>query len=312
MVSSNNPDIASLLKLARPVKPLAYAKNKTVRVTNSDQFVAAIKSAENDSTILLADGVYPVPSDTELKAHGVTIRSESGIRENVIVDGGGEMKRLIRLIGACDTTIADMTWANCEHYGIVLLGDTGIQRTTIHNCKFHNIMTRSIKGTHPARPLDSGTEPTYPPSVVEKVRPTTGRIQHCLFVNDRVKQHDPWDDGNYISGIDMMSLKDWTVSDNVFTGIRGKDGRGRGAIFIWIGCEDVVAERNIIINCDRGICFGNPSSTIANMHSGIVRNNVIVGGANMAIEIVDTVRTAAYHNTVYATYFDYARSLAFF
>ncbi|HYF51867.1 MAG TPA: hypothetical protein VEJ63_20790 [Planctomycetota bacterium] len=308
---ADNPDINAVLKLTAKPQALPAPRGKVVRVTNSEEFIRAIKGAENNTTILMADGTYPVPSDTDLTAHGVTIRSESGEREKVIIDGGGEMKRLLRIKGAWDTTIADVTWANCEHYGVFIYGDTGVQRTTIHNCKFHNIMTRAVKGTHPARPLDAGDAPPYPPSVVDKVRPTQGVIRHCLFLNDHAKKHDPWDDGNYISGIDMMGLKDWIISDNVFCGIRGKDGRGRGAIFVWIGCENVTAERNIIINCDRGICFGNPSSTVPNMYSGMVRNNFIVAGANMAVEIVNTVSTSALNNSIFATNFDYSRTLNF-
>jgi len=308
---ADNPDLNALLKLTAKPEPLPAPRGKIVRVTSGEDFIGAIKRAENNSTILLADGTYPVPSDTDLTAHGVTIRSESGEREKVIIDGGGEMKRLLRIKGASDTTIADVTWANCEHYGVFIYGDTAVRRTTIHNCKFHNIMTRMIKGTHPARPLDAGDAPPYSPSVVEKVRPTSGVIRHCLFVNDRVKKYDPWDDGNYISGIDMMGLLDWTISDNIFCGIRGKDGRGRGAIFIWIGCENVTAERNIIVNCDRGICFGNPSSTVPNMYNGTVRNNFIVGGANMAVEVANSVSTSVYNNSVFATNFDYSRTLNF-
>ena len=87
-------------------------------------------------------------------------------------------------------------------------------------------------------------------------------------------------------------------------GIRGPNGGGRGAIFIWVGSEHVIAERNIIINCDRGICFGNPSSTAPNMYHGIVRNNVVVGGAGMALEICDTIANSVCHNSVFATNLD--------
>jgi hypothetical protein len=64
-------------------------------------------------------------------------------------------------------------------------------------------------------------------------------VEYCLFVNDRPKrfEDDPTDTpqsfgGDYIGGIDAMYASGWTISDNVFTGIRGRTGAARGAVFL--------------------------------------------------------------------------------
>ena len=91
----------------------------------------------------------------------------------------------------------------------------------------------------------------------------------------------------------MMALDDWTFSDNVFRDIKGRIGGGRAAIFIWVRSRRVVVQRNLIANCDRGVAFGNPGRSTANIDGdqpvyvsdGVIRNNFIVGGPDRAIEL---------------------------
>jgi hypothetical protein len=112
------------------------------------------------------------------------------------------------------------------------------------------------------------------------------RIQYCLFFNDRPKQRgdEPWEDANprmgfnYVGGIDVMCARDWVISDNVFIGIRGKTGEARGAVFLWHNATDCVIERNILLDCDSGICLGNSSARGERRHANgvLVRNNFVV------------------------------------
>ena len=73
-----------------------------------------------------------------------------------------------------------------------------------------------------------------------------------------------------------------------------------GAIFVWVNSEGVIAERNLIVNCDRGICFGNTSAGPVHMSGGVVRNNFIVAGRSQAIEICQADHTAVLNNTVFS------------
>jgi hypothetical protein len=121
-----------------------------------------------------------------------------------------------------------------------------------------------------------------------------------LFVNDQINPNLEPFHGDYIGGIDMMWLKSWVMADNVFVNILGRRGGGRGAIFVWVNSENVVAERNLIVNCDRGICFGNPSGEPFHMTGGIVRNNFIVAGRSQGIEICQANETAVLNNTIWS------------
>ena len=66
-------------------------------------------------------------------------------------------------------------------------------------------------------------------------------------------------------------------------------------------------ERNLIVNCDRGVAFGNPGKSTANIageplvyvSEGIIRNNVIVGGPDGGIELWYANRIKVLNNTIW-------------
>jgi hypothetical protein len=291
-------DVVQVLKNARKAPPLPKPAGAVVRVADVAGLRKAVAEAAPGTTILLAGGRYHL-DELLLTQNGLTIRGESADREKVILDGDGKFTRIVRVRGAKDLTIADLTVANSRQYGIFFLGDSGIERLTVYNVKFHNCYTRGLKGTGATRVNDSGTV-RLPPEEAEKVRPRAGQVRYCLFVNDDVTPNlEPYN-GDYVSGMDAMWLKDWVIADNVFVNIRGRHGGGRGAIFVWVNSDNVVAERNLIVNCDRGICFGNPSGEPLHMTGGVIRNNFIVAGRSQAIEVCRTRGTAVLNNTIFS------------
>jgi hypothetical protein len=120
-----------------------------------------------------------------------------------------------------------------------------------------------------------------------------GSVRGCYFENTKTPPAEWLFGGDYIAAIDMMALEDWTFSDNVFHNIRGRNGGGRAAIFIWVRSRKVVVERNLIVSCDRGVAFGNPGKSTANLEGerlvyvaeSIIRNNFIAGGPDCGIEL---------------------------
>ena len=308
---SENLDLDAVLRLTRTPTPLPEPEGCVVRVTDVDQLRDALESADPNTTILVAAGIYEIPEQIFISADRLTIRGETSDREQTVLDGMGRFGRMLTVKGASDLVIADLTVRNSKQYGILILGDSDAQRTRIHNVKFHNVWVRGLKGTHPAR-IDDNSKNLHPPEVVEKVRPKDGQVRHCLFINDTAKPYDDDGfDGDYVSGLDMMGLSRWVFADNVFVGIRGKNGGARGAIFVWVESDHCIAERNIFINCDRCIAFGNPSGDWPHMTAGIVRDNFIAGGNNISIEMSKTVDSIVCHNSVYATKFDYPRTIDF-
>jgi len=292
-------NVKAISRLVRPAPALPKPGRRVKHVSNTAELFAAAEAAKPGTTILLADGTYRVRGLT-IAADGIALRGASGDRARVVLDGGGAFDKMVILRGAKDFLLADLTMRNCRQYGLLFYGDSDVQRLRVWNCVFRNIWTRAVKGTHPRRILDSPHD-LNTLSTMRRIRPTGGEIRHCLFVNDRVKPYDDPFNGDYVSGLDAMWLKDWTIADNAFVGIRGQNGHARGAVFVWVHSEAVTTERNVFVGCDRAVAYGNPTGERPHMTGGIVRNNLIVGGAHRAIEMESTRDTLVAHNSVWAT-----------
>jgi hypothetical protein len=228
----------------------------------------------------------------------VTLRSASGRREGVVLDGARSRHgELLGITGCSGVTVADLTVRNVRWNGIKINSDRFTTRVTIRNCVIHNVWQRGVKG------------PAVRPEDRDRFRPADCRIQWCLFANDRPKRFDddPADrpdnfGGNYVGGIDVMYPRRWTVSDNVFVGIRGRTRGARGAVFLWHEAEDCIVERNVIIDCDSGICLGNshrPDDVPVHAVRCIVRNNFLARCPEQGILADYTRDCRILHNTVH-------------
>lgn len=275
--------------------PLPRPNGTTIKVSDVRQLILALKDVEPGQTILMADGHYMMPRYVKIDTDNVTLRSASGHRERVIIDGAESRHGELLGISACrGVTIADLTIQNIKWNGFKINSNTNVQKLTIYNCIIHNIWQRGIKGVK------------VPKENRDVVRPKQCRVQYCLFYNDRPKRlsDDAADiaKGNYIAGIDVMHTKDWVISDNVFVGIQGRTYEGRGAIFIWHDSQDCVIERNIIIDCDVGLQLGNPhrdSETTYHCVRCIAKNNFITRAPEAGIVTVYTKDCKILNNTIH-------------
>lgn len=295
-------DVAAIAALAAPAPPLGEPAGEVITVSSERQLQSAINAAADHTTIVIADGTYKLTGTIYIDhKEGLTIRSLSGRRDSVILDGQDKVEWVFDVRGGRDITIAGLNFQNATRFGIRMLGDSDVDGLHVSNCVFHNIWVRMIKGTHPARPEDYADH-LNSPEYTQKIRPRNGSIRYCLFLNDHPKTNaNDGFHGDYVAAIDMMMLKDWVISDNVFIGIRGRNGAGRGAIFVWVGSEGVTAERNVFFDCDRSIAYGNPSGDCPlHMTGGIIRNNFIVAGSRgyAAVELARTSGCQVYNNTV--------------
>lgn len=277
---------------------LPPATGEVVPVRTVDELFAAVETVQAGATILIADGTYPLPQTLDIHTDRVTLRSASGHRQRVILDGSrSQHGELVSVTGCTGVTIADLTIQNIKWNGFKINSDRGATRVTIRNCIIHNIWQRGVKG--PAM-----SEPDR-----DKKWPTDCRIEYCLFYNDRAKQwaDDPTDtkdtfNGNYVGGIDAMFARGWVICDNVFTGIHGRTGEGRGAIFLWNQSRDCIVERNVIYDCDVGICLGNHyrhEGTQFHADACVVRNNFVTRCAETGILAAHTRNGRIVHNTVH-------------
>ncbi len=275
--------------------PLPRPIGQIIKVSNAQELVKAVEEVKTSGTILLADGHYEMPHYIEIRTDNVTLRGASGHRERVVIDGAKSRHgELVGVRGCSGVKIADLTIQNTQYNGFKINSETNVQNLTIYNCIIRNIWQRGVKGVK------------VPKENREAIRPKDCRVQYCLFYNDRPKRQsdDPRDiaGGNYIGGIDVMYAKNWVISDNVFVNIRGRTREGRGAIFMWFDSQECIIERNIIIDCDAGICLGNPHRADGikiHCRRCIVRNNFITRATEGGIVPVYTEDCKILNNTIH-------------
>jgi hypothetical protein len=278
--------------------PLAPPKGEVIRVATVDELLDAIEHIATGGTILLGDGHYRLPQAIVLQEkENITLRSAAGDPTKVTLSGKGwdsdDQRDDILRIAHCDgITLADLTFTDCRSYGVKVEAENSPKNIRIYNCHFRDIGIRAIKGS-------AGQDPN--------VRAVKGAVRYCHFENTKIPPAQWLFGGDYIAAIDMMALDDWTFSDNVFRNIKGRTGGGRAAIFIWVRSRSVIVERNWIINCDRGVAFGNPGESTANgtgerlvyVRDGVIRNNFISGGPDCGIELWHAEHIKVYNNSIW-------------
>lgn len=282
--------------------PLEVTTGTVYRVADVAQLrraVDAVNAGRVPATILLADATYLLDAPAlRLACSGLVVRSQSGRREAVVVRGPDEGPSAsvhhVFLVEADAVTIADLTLGWCRFHGIQIRGESpaDVAGTRVHNCRLVNCNEQFIKGSCGDR---------------DPVGATGGIIENCLF-----EFTSGWAYQYYTGGIDIHRGVNWIVRDNLFRSLRvpaGLPGMAEHAIHFWKRCparpQDVVVERNRIVNCDRGIGFG-----LVNAEGGhrggasIIRNNMIANdgaGARtdvgIGLEFADGVTVE--HNSVH-------------
>jgi len=253
--------------------PLTLVRGEVRTVTNLvalKEAVSAANQARVPATLLLADGEYilDVPA-LEITCPGLVVRGASGRRDEVVVRGPDRGPQAsvanVFLVSAHDVVIADLTLGHCRFHGIQVRGESpfDVAGLRVHNCRLVDCNEQFIKGS--SRDDDP-------------VGATDGTIAGCTF-----EFTDGWAYQYYTGGIDIHKGVNWVVRDNLFRNLRNRGdqpGIAEHAIHFWKRCptrpQNVVVERNWIINCDRGIGFGLVNADGG--HQGgasVIRNNFV-------------------------------------
>ena len=274
---------------ANTVTPCDWVVGTIVNVNSATSFRNAINQANangGNMTILVADGTYEIASPVSypyVTASNLVIRSASGNRDNVILHGEG-MKDVapntedgLHIAGDY-VTIADITIKDVGNHGIQVSG----HHLWIHNVRIQNTYQQMLKGATAASSIDSAV------------------VQCSLF-----EYTDATGPNFYIGGLDIHKGNGWIVRDNVFRNIISPSGSvAEHAIHFWNNSQNNTIERNMIINCDRGIGFGLGTSPNT---GGIIRNNMIYNNGagafnDVGIGLESSPGTKVYNNTIFISY----------
>jgi hypothetical protein len=285
-----------------PLPPVSGFVTK-VAPSQAAMLPAIVQGAAANSTIALEDGLYPVPASIWITKPGITLRSVSGKRDAVVIDGAYTVQEIVD-VNASDVTIADLTIQRAVHHPIHIVGGDGAntENVTIHNLHI----------------IDGGQQ-------FVKVNPNAGHFVdrgklECslLEMTDAGRPHIEANFGGcYTGGLDVHQAQGWVVRLNTIRGIYCTNGAlAEHAIHVWTGSRDTLVERNVILECARGIGFGlgqtsngwrtypdNPYPGLADIghYGGIVRNNVVfatIPQFDTGIGLEQSRGTKVYHNTV--------------
>jgi hypothetical protein len=280
--------------LDKKIPPLTEPAGEIRFVRNPVELRHALESAPHDVTIMVADGIYEISEPISMqKGKNVVIRGASGSPAKAVLKGKGFYAGkpgddLLRVGNVDNVTIAYLTFADCRSYGVKIEAENFPKNVHIYGCHFRDIGIRMIKG-----------------STSQEGKAIGGSIRYCRFENSKVPPADWLFEGDYITAIDMMTLEDWKISDNLFKDIKGRNGGARGAVFIWVRSKNVTVERNAILNCDRGISFGNPSGSTnylpgqEHIRDSEIKNNIIIPGPDAGIEMWWAENIRVYNNTIW-------------
>jgi hypothetical protein len=304
------------LPILRFCPPLPSPSGAVVNVSTVAELVSAVNNAAAGTTIRVADGVYALNGEyLRLDVPGVTLRSASGNREAVILDGNYLTTEIIQIV-ASGVTIADLTLREAYDHPIHVMSTPGSDtlNTLIYNVHIIDPGQQAIK----INPYDS--------VAAHFTDNGTVACSH-IELTDAGRPHIR--DNCYTGGIDAHQSRGWTVRDNLIEGFWCNDGLSEHAVHFWVTSRDTLVERNLLRNNARGVGFGlrdaqgagarlygdNPCPSAGggyvDHYDGRIRNNFIYAdsaglfassdGFDCGICLWQACGARAVHNTVAST-----------
>ncbi len=268
---------------------LPPSTGNTVNVSSVAELQNAVNNAASGDTILIADGTYDLDGAyLRITTPNVTLRSASGDREAVTLDGNYVTTEIIQVV-ASDVTIADLTLREAYYHPIHVTSSEGgdTLNTLIYNLHIVDPGQQAIK---------------INPHAAKSYFPDEGEIacSHIELTDAGRTQVWAINGQCYTGGIDAHQARGWIIRDNLIEGFWCPgDGDGgcqwydlsEHGIHLWRGCRDTLVERNRLRDNARGIgfgleddgsartypddpCPGAPAGHVEH-YDGIIRNNFI-------------------------------------
>jgi hypothetical protein len=295
---------------------LPAASGNTIPVGASDaaSLPGIVAGAAAGDTILLQDGVYALDGATLwIDTPGLTIRSQSGERDRVTLDGGYRSTEIIT-VAASEVTVADITIKQAYTHAIHVVSTDGgdTLNTLIYNVHVVDSREQAIK---------------INPHQAKINFPDRGTVACShLELTDAGRPHvNPDPGGCYTGGVDAHQAREWRIRDNLIEGFWCPGALAEHGVHMWRGCRDTIVERNRFFNNARAVGFGMAESGAARLYDddpcpgagyvghygGIVRNNFILvdrpelvnttGAADCGICFWSACKARALHNTFVST-----------
>ncbi len=281
---------------AAACSPLAPPTGPTVFVDSTAELQDAVVKLTSNTTILIADGTYNLTNTLNIRGvTNVAIRSASGNRDSVVLQGRGmsdaaygNVPHVVAVYDASDVLIADLTLRDAYYHLIQIHGEDDADGVHLYNLHLVDAGEQFVKGSTAGPPGPYADD---------------GIVECSLFeYSDRARS---W----YTNGVDVLAGSGWVIRDNTFRNIRAPEGQLAGpAVLMWRNSLDTIVERNLFIECDRGIALGlstpdgnsRDGELTYDHQGGIIRNNMIyrAGSGDVGITVNYARDVEISHNTV--------------
>ena len=270
---------------------LGLAHAATITVSNESELRSAVDAANNsggNTTILVSDGVYTLTDTLYINVPNVTLSGKSGNRANAIIQGdamsaSAKVGNLLRVAGS-GFKLNGLTLRKSGWHLIQVVGENNADSPEISNCIMQDAYEQMIKVSIDQSNLNTSSD--------------NGLVENCLFEYTAGTGPE-----YYIGGIDAHGAKNWIIRNNTFRNIISPNTAvAEFAVHFWDSSANNVVEKNLVVNCDRGIGFG--LSDYGNS-GGVIRNNMIYHAANkgafadVGISLENSPGTSVYNNTVF-------------
>ena len=269
---------------------------QVVTVSTVAELQAAVNAATPGTIIELTDGLYQLTATDGIMVvdkQNLTIRSQSGNREAVIIRGEG----------ISDTSI----WFNFKLYNSNYIA---IEDMTLKDVYWHCVQVNDGSSYYTLRNLymwDAGEGPVKTTNAFALNGPWCdyGLIEDCVIGYTTEGKR------SVVEGIDLIASVGTVITDCQFYNAIAKRGAGY-AFFVKGNGADTVLENCYAENCDIAYSFGDglcppelcryEDATVQH-HRGIMRNNIVHGTAlDVGIFLVKASDFKVYNNTVWSTY----------
>jgi hypothetical protein len=292
--------------------PLPPPSGNIVNVSTVGELQTAVNTANPGDIILVADGSYNLNGVyLRVDVPNITVRSASGNRAAVILDGNYQTTEIFQIV-ASNVTIAELTLREAYDHPIHVMSSESSHtlNTLIYNVHIIDPGQQAIK----INPAAEGSLGFYSDD---------GMIA-CSHIEltDAGRTHIR--NNCYTGGIDAHQSQGWVIRDNLIEGFWCDSGLSEHGIHLWRGCRDTVIERNVLNDNARGIGLGLVTSGSGRTYAddvcpsaigyiddfgGLIRNNFVSAndsglfasqyGFDCGICMWNACNAQVLHNTVY-------------
>lgn len=243
----------------------------------------------NGYIVELADGEYVLTQrPLTIRQNDITVRSASGIRENVILSGNGIKDGISSIfdVSADRFSMIGLTLQDVKWHLVQVRAESDADFFLMDNCVLRDAGQQLLKVSH------------------AKGGPyaNNGIIRNSSFYY--TNKLGP---NFYIGGIDAHHAVDWLVDNNRFENISSPGEHiAEHAIHFWNDTRNITTTNNVIINSDRGIGYGMGNGPKQN-YGGVIANNLIIHHrpqnpyADVGIILESSPNTQVLNNTIFMT-----------